>query len=153
MFQQASSLGTPYQELSAGLHMATLCSDLRFPWGTSAAPLTGREPALDRALSRLRPSELYPYDLATARNMLAIQGCLRWAPARASSYPKLQKLIPPTLLLQGTHDLFCPVEWAQWEKRQAVRGKLVVVPGGGHGIQGSRTDPTGKNEVRNFLLR
>ncbi|MGH3463377.1 MAG: alpha/beta hydrolase [Kribbellaceae bacterium] len=152
-FQQASSLGTPYQELSAGLHMATLCSDLRFPWGTSAAPLTGREQALDRALSRLRPSELYPYDVATARNMLAIQGCLRWAPARASSYPKLQKLIPPTLLLQGTHDLFCPVEWAQWEKRQAVRGKLVLVPGGGHGIQGSRTDPTGKNEVRDFLLR
>jgi pimeloyl-ACP methyl ester carboxylesterase len=152
-FQNTSSAGGPYQELSAGLHMATLCSDLRFPWGTSAAPLAGREQALDRAVGKLRPSELYPYDVATARNMLPIQGCLRWAPTRASSYPKLQKLIPPTLLLQGTHDLFCLVEWAEWEKRQAVRGKLVVVPGGGHGIQGSRTDPTGKNEVRDFLLR
>jgi heat shock protein HslJ len=62
--------------------------------------------------------------------MLAIQSCLRWVPARPSAYPNLPKLTPPTLLLHGSHDLLCPVEWAHWEKRQAVRGKLVVVPGG-----------------------
>ena len=152
-FQSTSSAGGPYEDLSGGLHMATLCSDLRFPWGTSAAPLAGRENALDGAVSRIRPSEVYPYDAATARNILAVQGCLRWAPTRPSSYPKLDRLLPPTLLLQGTHDLFCPLEWAEREQRQAVRAKLVVIPGGGHGNQGSRTDPTAKNAVHDFLLR
>ncbi len=152
-FQNTSSAGGPYQDLSGGLHMATLCSDLRFPWGTSAAPLAGREQALDRAAARIRPSDVYPYDVTTARNVLAVQGCLRWAPARPSTYPKLDKLVPPTLLLQGTHDLFCPLEWAQREIRKTVRGKLVVIPGGGHGGQGSRTDLTARNAARDFLLR
>jgi pimeloyl-ACP methyl ester carboxylesterase len=152
-FRNTSSAGGPYQDLSAGLHMATLCSDLRFPWGTSAAPLGGREKALDRAVAQLRPAEVYPYDVATARNVLEIQGCLRWAPARPSSYPKLDRLIPPTLLLHGTHDLFCPLEWAEREKRQAERARLVVIPGGGHSNQANRTDATARTAVRDFLLR
>lgn len=152
-FQSTSSAGQPFADLSGGLHMATLCSDLRFPWGTSAAPLAGRERALDEAAARIRPSDVYPYDVATARNVLVIEGCLHWAPTRPSARPKLDKLLPPTLLLTGTHDLFCPLPWAQREARQAAHGKLVVIPGGGHGTQGSRTDPTAKNAVRDFLLR
>jgi pimeloyl-ACP methyl ester carboxylesterase len=152
-FRNTSSAGGPYQDLSAGLHMATICSDLRFPWGTSAAPLGGRDEALDRAVAQLRPAEVYPYDVATARNVLEIQGCLRWAPARPSSYPKLDRLVPPTLLLHGTHDLFCPLEWAEREKRQAERARLVVIPGGGHSNQANRTDATARTAVRDFLLR
>jgi pimeloyl-ACP methyl ester carboxylesterase len=153
LLQQASSLGTPYQDLSAGLHLTTFCSDLRFPWGTSAAPLQDRAAALDRAASRLRPAALYPYDVTTARSTLAIQGCLYWPPARPSTYPGLQRLVPPTLILHGEHDLFCPLDWAYWEQRHAARAKLVVVADGGHGLQGSRSDPTGRNTVRDFLLR
>lgn len=152
LLQNANSLGTPYQDLSAGLHMATLCSDLRFPWGTSATPVDRRRAALDRAVRGLDPAELYPFDKTTARNMLAIEGCLHWQPAKPSSYPRLQLLVPRTLILHGTNDLFCPVEWAHWTKGHAARAKLVVVPDGGHGLQGSRTDPTGKNEVAAFLL-
>ena len=153
LFQQASSLGTPYDQLSAGLHQATICSDLRFPWGTSAAPLAGREAALDAAVAKLRPADLYPYDARTARNLLPIQGCLRWPPSRPSTYPKLQRLVVPTLILHGDHDLFCPVDWARWEADHAVRARLVVVPGGGHSIQGAPGNPTGRNAVRDFLLR
>ncbi|HYU84413.1 MAG TPA: alpha/beta hydrolase [Kribbellaceae bacterium] len=153
LFQQASSLGTPYDQLSAGLHLATFCSDLRFPWGTSAAPLAGRQAALNEAVSRLRPEDLYPYDVTTARSLLAIQGCLRWPPSRPSSYPKLQRLVVPTLIVHGDHDLFCPVEWAHWEYQHAERAKLVIVRGGGHSSQSNRTDFTARNAVRDFLLR
>ena len=41
---------TPYDQLSAGLHMATLCTDLRFPWGRSDAPAAGRSALAERAL-------------------------------------------------------------------------------------------------------
>jgi pimeloyl-ACP methyl ester carboxylesterase len=152
-FASTTGAGTPYDQLSAGLHMATLCSDLRFPWGTSAAPLAGREAALDRAVSELRERDLYPYDVATARNTLPIQGCLRWEPARPSADSNQQLIKPPTLIVHGENDLFCPVEWAHWERSHTENGELLVVPGSGHSLQGSRTDPTARNKVRTFLLR
>jgi pimeloyl-ACP methyl ester carboxylesterase len=152
-FESTGGAGTPYDQLSAGLHMATLCSDLRFPWGTSAAPLVGREAALDRAVSKLRERDLYPYDVATARNALAIQGCLRWDPARPSTYPHDNVIKPPTLIVHGQNDLFCPVDWAYWEKRHTAHGELMVIPDNGHGVQSSRTDLTARNKVRSFLLR
>jgi len=151
-FQQFSSRGTPADQLSAGLHLATLCADLRFPWGTSQTAPDERPAALDRAVRRLSPAQLHPYDAPTARSMLIVDGCLHWPVARPSSYPKQQRLLPRTLILHGQNDLFCPVEWAYWSKSQSARAHLVVVPGGGHGVQGSRTDPTGKNAVRSFLL-
>lgn len=152
-FTSTTGAGTPYDQLSAGLHMATLCSDLRFPWGTSGAPLAGREAALDRAVSKLRERDLYPYDVATARNTLPIQGCLRWGPARPSADPNQQVIKPPTLIVHGQNDLFCPVEWAQWEKNHTANGELLIVPDSGHSLQGSRTNPTARNKVRTFLLR
>ena len=152
LFQQATSRGLAADELSAGLHLATLCSDMRFPWGTSTAPQPARAAALDSAVRRLVPARLSPYDLRTARGQLMIEGCLNWPPARASVYPAGQELLPRTLILHGSNDLFCPSEWASWEKEHARQARLVVVPGNGHGVQGSRTDPTGRDAVRTFLL-
>jgi pimeloyl-ACP methyl ester carboxylesterase len=152
LLQQATSRDAAYDDLSAGLHLATFCSDLRFPWGTSATPIADRPAGLEAALARLTPAQLYPYDVATARNQLMVDGCLRWPPARASTYPAGQTLLPRTLILQGSNDLFCPAAWATWERDHAREARLVVVPGSGHGVQGSRSDPTGRNEVRDFLL-
>jgi pimeloyl-ACP methyl ester carboxylesterase len=59
LFQQATSRGLDYAELSAGLHLVTLCSDLRFPWGTSATPAKDRAAALDSAVRALDPARLY----------------------------------------------------------------------------------------------
>ena len=78
-----------------------------------------------------------------------IQGCLRWPAARASTYPTAQELLPRTLILQGSNDLFCPVEWARWEQAHARAARLVVVPGSGHGVQ---RVPHGQDEARRFLL-
>ncbi|TWD79098.1 TAP-like protein [Kribbella amoyensis] len=151
LFQEASSRGAQYDELSAGLHMATLCSDLRFPW-SAGTPLSERPAALEAAVRKLDPAKLYPYDVRTARNQLIVDGCLRWPSTRASAYPAQQELLPRTLILHGTDDLFCPPSWAEWERDHARQAQLVVVPGSGHNVQGSRSNPTGKEQVRAFLL-
>jgi len=145
LFQQTTSKGLAYGTLSAGLHMATLCSDLRFPW--SGKPK--RETALHDAVRRLDPKRLYPYDVATGRNQLMIQGCLRWPAARVSTYPAAQELLPRTLILHGSNDLFCPLDWSRWEQAHARDAELVVIPGSGHSVQ---RDPRGQEAVRGFLL-
>lgn len=150
LFQRTTSKDLTYDVLSAGLHLATLCSDLRFPW--SGQPAATRPAALETAVRQLDPDKLYPYDVQTARNQLVVEGCLRWPATRMSTYPEQQVLLPRTLILHGSNDLFCPVAWAQWEKDHARSARLVVVPGSGHGVQGSRNDATGRDEVRTFLL-
>ncbi|WP_329481553.1 alpha/beta hydrolase [Kribbella sp. NBC_01484] len=145
LLQQTTSMGLSYDTLSAGLHMATLCSDLRFPWSGTA----NRTAALDAAVRRLDPKRLYPYDVRTARDQLMIQGCVRWPAARVSTYPASQELLPRTLILHGSNDLFCPLEWSQWEQGHARSAKLVVIPGSGHSVQ---RDPRGQQAVRAFLL-
>jgi pimeloyl-ACP methyl ester carboxylesterase len=145
LFQQTTSEGLSYDTLSAGLHMTTLCSDLRFPWSGT----TNRAAALETAVRRLDPKRLYPYNVATAQDQLMIQGCLRWPAARVSTYPASQELLPRTLILHGSNDLFCPVEWARWEQAHARTARLVVIPGSGHSVQ---RDPRGQEAVRAFLL-
>ncbi|AKU14650.1 alpha/beta fold hydrolase [Luteipulveratus mongoliensis] len=151
LLEQTSSVGAPHDQMSAGLHMATLCADLRFPWGDSATPVARRQAPLDRAVQRLNSKDLYPYDKATARALAPVEGCLNWPVSRPSEQPRAQTLRPPTLIVHGRNDLFCPVEWAYEEKRYAPRGKVVVIDGIGHSVQGSPTNPTARNEVRNFL--
>jgi len=141
--QTVSSKGLGYDVLSAGLHLATLCSDLRIPWSGGAVS------ALETAVRRLDPQRLYPYDVRTARRQLIVDGCLRWPAARMSTYPAAAELLPRTLILHGSNDLFCPVEWARWEQAHARSARLVVVPGSGHGVQ---RDPRGQDEARAFLL-
>lgn len=148
---QATSIGTPADQLSAGLHQATICADLRFPWGDASAPMRGRQRALDRAASRLDPAELWPFDVRTARSVLPISGCLVWPRSKPSERPRRDRITAPTLLLSGEHDLFCPTEWARWEADRAPRSKLVVVPNEGHGVQGSAR-PEGRAEATAFLL-
>lgn len=151
-FFESTAGPTPYDQLSAGLHMATLCKDLRFPWGTSAAPLATRPAATNRALTRINPSTIYPYDAATARKVLTIAGCEVWPVTKPSTFTTSNTIHPRTLILHGQNDLFCPVDWAHHEYRQTARGKLVIIPNMGHGTQGSRTDPTARTTARTFLL-
>jgi pimeloyl-ACP methyl ester carboxylesterase len=138
-----SSKGIGYDVLSAGLHLATLCSDLRIPWAGGAIS------TLETAVRRLDPKQLYPYDVQTARQQLIVDGCLRWPAARMSTYPAAAELLPRTLILHGSNDLFCPVEWARWEQAHARSAQLVVVPESGHGVQ---RDPRGREAARAFLL-
>ncbi len=42
----------------------------------------------------------------------------------------------PTVLLAGDKDLSTPMEWAQTAAKRAPGGKLIIVEGAGHGVQG-----------------
>jgi pimeloyl-ACP methyl ester carboxylesterase len=143
---------TSAEQLSQGLHASALCSDLRFPWGTSAAPLAGRAAAAKSALKRLSRKQLAPFDAATARGNGFLLQCLPWPPVPAAPLKRGGDLPDvPTLLLAGTRDLSTPLEWAEREAAHAPGGKLLVVQGSGHAVAiGHRK---GRAALRSFLLR
>ena len=143
----------PAAALSQGLHAAALCSDWRFPWGDSTAPLTGRERALRRFAAAVPLASLWPFDRATLTGNGFVRECLAWPPA-APTPPALQRLPPvPTLLLSGDRDLSTPLEWARREAAAAPRGRLLVVHGAGHSIQSRSHDIGALQAVSAFLNR
>ncbi len=142
----------PADELSQGLHASALCSDWTFPWGTSAAPLDGRDAAVQEAVAAVPEPDLVPFDARTASGNGFVRQCLPWAPVPDAPLDRRGRLPDvPTLLLAGTHDLSTPLEWAQREAQLAPSGQLVVVEGAGHSVvrQGGR----GREALRSFLLR
>lgn len=151
LLAQATSVGLPAWQLSAGLHLATICTDQRFPWGDSSTPLHQRQPALDEALAGLRLADIAPFDVATAGSLLAIAGCRYWPESRPARFAEHTVIAAPTLIVVGEHDLFTPLEWAQQELEHLANGRLVVVPGGGHGAQAS-SDPAARDAVTDFLI-
>jgi pimeloyl-ACP methyl ester carboxylesterase len=145
--------GSP-TEFSAGLHAATFCSDLRFPWGSDAAPISQRLPALAKATARLTTSQVFPFDAKTAAGDGIMQTCLDWpvtAPAPEAS-PKSKLPAVPTLILAGDHDLSTPLEWAREEAAMAPLAKLVIVHGAAHSIQTREPGDQGRNALYAFLL-
>jgi pimeloyl-ACP methyl ester carboxylesterase len=145
-----SAQRAPASVLSQGLHAATICADLRAPWGGPAAPLAGREDALRQAAARADPA---PVDRATVTgNGLALT-CLRWPPTPAPPAPSTGDLPPvPTLLLAGGRDLSTPLLWAREQRAHTPNGKLVVVPDSGHSVQSRAPGGEGRRGVQRFLL-
>jgi pimeloyl-ACP methyl ester carboxylesterase len=141
----------PADALDQGLHASALCADWRFPWGSSAASLAGREAKLERVAKRLTASQLYPFDRATATGNGFVRQCLPWPPTPATPLPR-GTIRVPTLLVNGDHDLSTPLEWARKELRHVANGKLVVVPGAGHSVQSRARSDAGRRAVAAFLL-
>ncbi|MEU4420836.1 alpha/beta fold hydrolase [Actinoplanes sp. NPDC024001] len=142
---------TPPAEFSAGLHLATLCADLRSaPWGDATATLRERDEAVARALDKISPDEAWPFEAKTAIEQGIIQGCRHWPPSRPNPEPPYDQLMMPVLLLNGDRDLSTPVEWAREQAARTPCGKLVVIRGMGHSIQGRNAE--GDRAVRRFLI-
>ena len=142
----------PAEALDQGLHASALCADWRFPWGDSAAPLTRRVAKLRRAVARLRPADLYPFDRDTALRNGFVGQCLPWPPSPPTAAPPPDaKIRVPALLLNGDHDLSTPLEWARQELRLVPRGRLVVVHGAGHSVQSRAVSNAGRAAVASFL--
>jgi pimeloyl-ACP methyl ester carboxylesterase len=145
--------GSP-TEFSSGLHAATFCTDLRFPWGSDAVPVSQRMRALAKATARLTTSQVWPFDAKTAAGDGIMQTCLDWpvTPPAPEASPRSRLPAVPTLILAGDHDLSTPLEWAQDEAARAPLAKLVIVHGASHSIQTREPGDEGRNALYAFLL-
>ena len=140
----------PAEALDQGLHASALCGDWRYPWGTSAAPVAGREAALSHAVAKLPAKALFPFDRSTATGNGFIRQCLPWAPTTPTPLDR-GKITVPTLLVNGDHDLSTPLEWARQELARTTHGRLVVVPGAGHSTQSRSASDVSRKSVAAFL--
>lgn len=143
--------GAPAAELSQGLHASTLCADMRMPWGGPGTPLADREPALARALARLTPSQVWPFDRATAADNGFIQTCLYWPPMRPSPVKAGEVPDVPVLLLAGGRDLSTPLPGARAQAARTPGGHLVILPAAGHSIQNRAAGDAAEPAVAQFL--
>lgn len=143
--------GDPVASFSAGLHAATLCADQRFPWGSSATPISLRQPLLSLTARALPASATWPYTTEVATQQGFIQSCLPWPAERAGSNPAARLPNVPVLLVNGDRDLSTPLEWAREEAALAPNGKLVIVPGESHSIQNRERGHAGRDAVISFL--
>src|SRR5215468_5813369 len=153
LIQGLSQAGGSPQEFSSGLHAATLCTDLRFPWGSDAVPAAQRGPALAKATAKLTRRQVFPFDAKTAAGDGFVQTCLDWPvtpPAPTASPTSMLRV--PALLLAGDRDLSTPLEWARQEAAHAPLGKLVIVHGAAHSIQNRELGDAGRKAVFAFLL-
>jgi pimeloyl-ACP methyl ester carboxylesterase len=141
----------PANLLDQGLHASTLCADWRFPWGTSAAPLAGRETKLRAAVARIPARKLYPFDRQTASGNGFVRQCLPWGSTPPTPLPH-GKLLVPTLMVEGDHDLSTQLAWARQQLALTPHGKLVIVPGAGHSVQSRAVSDVGRKAVARFLL-
>jgi pimeloyl-ACP methyl ester carboxylesterase len=142
----------PPEILSSGLHAATLCADSPAPWGGPDAPARVRRPALARAIRRLRPGQLGPWDQSTAAGQGLVRTCLAWPRTPAAPRAPTGDLPPvPTLLLAGDRDLSTPLAWARSELRHAPHGRLVVLRGSGHSQLRRDGPPQAVAALRAFL--
>ncbi|GIE30418.1 esterase [Actinoplanes italicus] len=141
---------TPPAEYSSGLHVATLCGDLRsMPWGDASAPLRVRDAAVERALAKVSDDEAWPFEPRTAVEQGIIAACRHWPPSRPNPRPPYPRLTMPVLMINGDRDLSTPLEWARQQAALTPRGRLVVIEGMGHSIQGRNAE--GDRVVREFL--
>jgi pimeloyl-ACP methyl ester carboxylesterase len=128
-------------QYSSGLHIATICADLTdAPWGNSSAPVAGREAALDAAAARVPTDRVWPFTPQDTLRQGNAVFCRFWPPARSNARPVLATLPMPVLLLAGERDLSTPLEWAQSVAGHAPKGRLVVIAGAGHSLQGRSAD-------------
>ncbi|MFD7323561.1 alpha/beta hydrolase [Streptomyces sp. NPDC059875] len=138
-------------DFSSGLHAATLCADSRWPWGDSAAPVEGRERALKRAVQRIRPADVWPFERETAGGQGIPRTCLPWPASRPHRAAPGRTLTMPVLLLAGDRDLSTPVRWARELAAATPRAELVVLEGAGHSTQSRSAG--GARAATEFLLR
>ncbi len=125
---------------SAGLFLATICGDGRFPWQPNDDAAT-RQQALAAAVAGLPVSSTGPFG-SWATQIGPASYCLFW-PSPAGNAPLVSGPLPdvPVLALSGSLDMRTPTAQAAAVVSQFPQGHLLVVPGVGHSVL--TVDPSG----------
>ncbi|WBQ06717.1 alpha/beta hydrolase [Kribbella sp. CA-293567] len=142
----------PAAQYSQGIQAATLCLDLEFPWGGAQSAEHSRARKADRAVSRITPEQLWPYNATAARSNGEMVMCEYWPKVRDREVGRLSLRGVNALLLHGERDLGTPLVWAREAQRDLPGSRLVVVPDGGHSLQVGGA-ATVRETVTEFLLR
>ncbi|RSN22119.1 esterase [Streptomyces sp. WAC 05977] len=153
LLRDLESGGDPLTSFSSGLHAATLCADMRFPWGDAGTPDFAREPLLQLTEKRLTGRDTWPFSPAVATGVGFVRTCLPWPVVPPNPNPGGRLPDVPVLLLNGDHDLSTPMEWAYEEAKAAPRGEVVIVEGAAHSIQNREPGEAGRKAVAEFLAR
>jgi pimeloyl-ACP methyl ester carboxylesterase len=126
------------EDLSQGLHQATVCLDMARPWDPAAPPAV-RAAAFERQVRGIPQRAFFPFDRATALGTGGTRACLAWPattpPALSYGDPAAKLPSVPVLILAGELDLSTPLEWGREEKAKAPTSTLLVMPGVGHSVQ------------------
>ena len=123
---------TPASDLSGGLHTATICADVDFPW-TAGSARRERRIAAPAAARELGKDAFGPFNPRTAAGNGLMKTCIRWRDPEAPPPPDPGPLPDvPTLILNGTWDLSTPLADARREAARSPDAQLLVVPHGGH---------------------
>jgi pimeloyl-ACP methyl ester carboxylesterase len=140
----------PDPTFSLPLYITTTCEDASLPWQPET-PLADRERAYEAAVSALPRGAIGPFGDWAAQVGIA-RYCSFWPPsgpgARLGDGP-----LPdvPVLVLSGAFDMRTPTESARAISRLFRRGRLVVVPGIGHGVLASDFSQCAERAVHTWL--
>lgn len=129
-----SSSGEPFKasELSAGLNEATLCADIRFPFGPDDDVPT-RIAKNAAALSAIAPGLYAPFSAGVVQDISLASDCVHWPAPTGLAAPATGPLPDvPALILSGSFDQRTPTAGAVALAREFARASLVRVPGTGH---------------------
>ena len=138
-YRQANYTPDPADQ-SWGLHSATLCADVAFPWGSPSTDPATRGPAVEAALADLPAKAFGPFDRATPAAGGVIQTCQAWQPTTVAPPPEPGPLPDvPTLIAAGTWDLSTPLADAKIEAARTPTADFVKLPEAGHSALTSLT--------------
>lgn len=135
--------------LSQGTHASALCADIAWPWPADAG--SAQRAARLRAMAAAMPASVfYPYTANDALGNGIAVTCEHWPSAPA---PVVAKQLPPvpTLLLGGTHDLSCPIEWLQQEAAVTPNKQVHIFADTGHSQQTYNGDRAAIGVLTKFL--
>jgi pimeloyl-ACP methyl ester carboxylesterase len=126
-------------EFSTGLWLATICSELPFPWDPDAPEAERRAQARQRA-SLIDPAEFNPFAPFTAIGWDIIEMCEHWPAARRTGPGDLSAVQSPVMLVNGRTDLRTPLENAEQMAARVPNATILPVAEVGHSV--TSTDPT-----------
>ncbi|MDQ3935716.1 MAG: alpha/beta hydrolase, partial [Actinomycetota bacterium] len=127
-------------EFSTGLWLATICSELPFPWDPDSPEGERRAQAQQRA-GAIDPAEFNPFAPFTAIGWDIIEMCEHWPVARRSGPGDLSVVQSPVMLVNGRTDLRTPLENAERMAARLPNSTVLPVAEVGHSV--TSTDPTG----------